>query len=66
MAFHRVPEAKTAKNRFHPDLITSDLESETSRLLSLGAKVVNELSTETARWTTFTDPDGNEFDLIAG
>ena len=38
LAFHRVPEAKTAKNRFHPDLITSDLESETSRLLSLGAK----------------------------
>jgi predicted enzyme related to lactoylglutathione lyase len=66
LAFHRVPEAKTAKNRFHPDLITSDLESETSRLLSLGAKVVNELSTDTARWTTFTDQDGNEFDLIAG
>ena len=66
LAFHQVPEAKTAKNRFHPDLITTDFESETRRLVDLGAEVVNELTTGGARWTTFADPDGNEFDLIAG
>jgi len=66
LAFHWVPEAKTAKNRFHPDLVTTDFDSERHRLVALGAKVVNELTAGSALWTTFADPDGNEFDLIAG
>jgi hypothetical protein len=32
----------------------------------MGATVLNEVSGGAARWTTFADPDGNEFDLIAG
>jgi predicted enzyme related to lactoylglutathione lyase len=66
LAFHQVAEGKAAKNRFHPDLMTTDFDGEVDRLRSLGATVVSEVSAETARWTTFTDPDGNEFDLIAG
>jgi hypothetical protein len=38
MAFHQVPEHKTAKNRVHPDLITTDLDAESERLISLGAE----------------------------
>jgi hypothetical protein len=35
--FIKVPEGKSAKNRFHPDLIATDLEAEVERLISIGA-----------------------------
>jgi predicted enzyme related to lactoylglutathione lyase len=66
LAFHRVPEEKVAKNRFHPDLITTDYDTELARLRHLGATVLNEVRTGASRWTTLADPEGNEFDLIAG
>jgi len=66
LAFHQVPEAKTTKNRFHPDLITTDYAGDTERLLALGATKINEVEKGDARWTTFADVEGNEFDLIAG
>jgi CO/xanthine dehydrogenase Mo-binding subunit len=66
LAFHKVSESKITKNRFHPDLITSDYEGETERLLALGATKLNEVDSGGARWTTFADVEGNEFDLIAG
>jgi hypothetical protein len=66
LAFHQVPEAKSGKNRFHPDLITSDSEGEVQRLISLGATKLSEHSGDGPRWTTFADVEGNEFDLIAG
>jgi hypothetical protein len=62
LAFHQVPEAKTVKNRFHLDLITTDFPAETRRLISLGASALQHHD----GWTTFADPEGNEFDLIAG
>jgi hypothetical protein len=65
LAFHQVPEAKTVKNRLHLDLISSDFASETNRLLSLGATRVNDVEQGRARWATFLDPEGNEFDLVA-
>jgi predicted enzyme related to lactoylglutathione lyase len=65
MAFHQVPEDKTVKNRVHLDLITTDIDGESERLISLGATVVNTISGP-AHWITFADPEGNEFDLIAG
>jgi CO/xanthine dehydrogenase Mo-binding subunit len=66
LAFHQVPEAKKAKNRFHPDLIISDYEGDIERLLALGATKLNAVERNGARWTTFSDVEGNEFDLIAG
>jgi len=65
LAFHQVPEDKTVKNRVHLDLVTTDIDGESDRLISLGATVVNTISGQ-ARWITFADPEGNEFDLIAG
>jgi hypothetical protein len=65
LAFHRVPEAKTAKNRLHIDLMTTEYEAEVDRLLGLGASKVNEMTPGGARWTTMADPEGNEFDVIA-
>jgi Glyoxalase-like domain len=66
LAFHRVPEAKTVKNRLHLDLVTDRLFAETERLVNLGAEQVRDVQKGDARWITFTDIEGNEFDLIAG
>ena len=66
LSFHQVPEPKTVKNRLHLDLITTDLEGETERLIGLGARKLRDIEQGTTRWTTFGDIEGNEFDLIAG
>ena len=66
LAFHRVPETKVSKNRLHLDIITHSFDSESKRLLSLGAKKVRDVQHGSARWTTFVDIEDNEFDLIAG
>jgi len=62
--FQRVPEPKAVKNRLHLDLLTEDYDRETERLTSLGARPVNEIKLPGVRWTTFADPEGNEFDLL--
>jgi hypothetical protein len=67
LLFHQVPEPKTVKNRLHLDLVTQQTEAETSRLLSLGATQLRVFERDGRhRWTTFADPEGNEFDLITG
>ncbi|HUN35084.1 MAG TPA: VOC family protein [Trebonia sp.] len=62
--FQRVPEAKTVKNRVHLDLLTEHYDEDVERLAGLGARPVNEVKFPGARWTTFADPEGNEFDLL--
>jgi predicted enzyme related to lactoylglutathione lyase len=67
LLFHQVPEAKAGKNRLHLDLISADFRTDTERLLGLGASRVRDIEDGGhIRWTTFQDPQGNEFDLIAG
>ncbi len=65
-AFARVPEGKSAKNRMHPDLISADLDAEVERLVGLGAAKKADVDMGSMRWTTLLDPEGNEFDVIAG
>jgi predicted enzyme related to lactoylglutathione lyase len=65
IGFHRVPEGKTVKNRMHFDLITTDFDAEIDRLTGLGATKLNEINAG-AHWATLADPEGNEFDVIAG
>ena len=65
LAFHKVPEPKTVKNRLHLDLLTDQFEAESKRLIDLGATPLADIEKPTARWTTFADPEGNEFDLVA-
>jgi hypothetical protein len=62
--FQKVPESKAVKNRLHLDLLTEQYDEETERLAGLGARPVNEVKVPGARWTTFADPEGNEFDLL--
>jgi catechol-2,3-dioxygenase len=66
IVFNKVPEPKTVKNRLHLDLISDTFDTETERLLSLGAHRLRNLQSGKSRWTTFADIEGNEFDLVAG
>ena len=61
MMFIKVPEPKTAKNRLHLDLNASDRAAEVERLVGLGATIVHDKDEWGVRWTTLTDPEGNEF-----
>jgi F420H(2)-dependent quinone reductase len=65
LAFHKVPESKTVKNRLHLDLRTAQFEAESKRLIGLGATPLRDIEKPAARWTTFADSEGNEFDLVA-
>lgn len=38
---------------------------ESKRLIGLGTAPIRNIEKPTARWTTFADPEGNEFDLVA-
>jgi predicted enzyme related to lactoylglutathione lyase len=66
LIFHKVPEAKTIKNRVHFDLEAAEVLTEADRLTSLGAKQIRSLAENNNRWISFLDPEGNEFDLVAG
>jgi predicted enzyme related to lactoylglutathione lyase len=66
LMFHKVPEGKTVKNRVHLDLRAADVLAEADRLTSLGAQQVRSLAENNNRWIGFRDPEGNEFDLVAG
>ncbi len=65
IGFHRVPEGRTVKNRMHFDLITPEFDAEVDRLTALGATKLNEIK-DGGHWATLADPEGNEFDVIAG
>jgi hypothetical protein len=59
----RIPEAKTAKNRLHLDLRSTDTRSaEVERLVGLGAAVVRAFDTH----TVMKDPEDNEFCVEPG
>jgi hypothetical protein len=62
LLFQAVPEPKPAKNRVHLDLnVGKDrLEQEVERLEALGATVLYHHDEADGRWTTMTDPEGNE------
>jgi hypothetical protein len=67
LTFAHVPEGKTVKNRVHMDVNPTDREQdeEIARLVGLGATVVNDNRPEFG-WVTLADPEGNEFDVLAG
>ncbi len=66
LMFHKVPESKTVKNRVHVDLQATDVVAEADRLRSLGAQQIRSLAENNNRWISLRDPEGNEFDLVAG
>jgi len=63
--FHRVPEAKLAKNRVHVDFIAAGWQEEVQRVLGLGASHLGDVEEGGYQWATLADPEGNEFDIVA-
>ncbi|MFF5289131.1 VOC family protein [Paractinoplanes globisporus] len=66
LLLQRVAESKVTKNRLHLDLRVPDLESETARVLALGARRVTTDPIEEYGWTwhVLADPGGNEFCVL--
>lgn len=50
----------------HPDLTTTDLKAEITRLKGLGATHLTDHDEDGTRWATLADPEANEFDVVAG
>jgi predicted enzyme related to lactoylglutathione lyase len=64
IAFQRVPEAKSVKNRLHVDVGVGDLGAAAERVIALGGSAVSEeRELDGARWRVMADPEGNEFCL---
>ncbi|WP_026535912.1 VOC family protein [Arthrobacter sp. H14] len=63
-----VPEPKVTKNRMHLDLRPTDTDQagEVVRLESLGARRVNVGQGPEVDWVVLSDPEGNEFCVLAG
>ncbi|WP_017540166.1 VOC family protein [Nocardiopsis halophila] len=66
LTFAAVPEGKTVKNRLHIDVNPTDRsqEEEVTRLLALGARNTD-VGQNKETWTVLTDPEGNEFCVLA-
>lgn len=60
MLFLPVPESKTAKNRFHPDFNTGDLDEVFARVIAEDGSGLEDHRDESG-YLSFRDPDGNEF-----
>jgi predicted enzyme related to lactoylglutathione lyase len=70
LVFVRVPEAKTAKNPIHPELVTESIDDQrevVARLLELGAEHVDiGQGAESDDGAVLADPEGNEFCVGCG
>jgi predicted enzyme related to lactoylglutathione lyase len=66
LVFNVVPEPKTVKDRIHLDVVSDDFDAEREHLELIGARTLADHRSGGSRWTTMTDVEGNEFDLIDG
>ena len=61
LAFQRVPEDKTVKNRLHLDLTHEDPEGFIGKVEQLGGSRLEDHGDSSFSWTILADPEGNEF-----
>ena len=66
IAFQRVPEAKSGKNRLHVDVQVDDLDEAVSRIRALGGSTASDVRELPGgyRWRVMADPEGNEFCIV--
>jgi hypothetical protein len=67
LEFLLVPEARTVKNRWHPDVapfLGDDGAAEVARLRGLGATPADVSQSTEVTWTVLADPEGNEFCVL--
>ena len=61
----RVAEERVGKNRIHLDMVVQDLDAVGERVVALGGTIVGPGGWQEFIWTTFADPEGNLFDIMA-
>lgn len=66
VTIQQVPEAKTGKNRVHPDLEVEDLGDAERRIHELGGATVKQNESGGFHWYVMADFDGNEFCISPG
>lgn len=67
VAFQRVPEGKSVKNRLHLDLEGGDVEAAAAWAAGLGAVRVGAMVTDDhGDFQVLRDPEGNEFCFVSG
>jgi predicted enzyme related to lactoylglutathione lyase len=66
VAFQRVPEAKSIKNRLHVDVEVDDLDRAFTKIVALGGSAVSDIleMPDGYRWRVMADPEGNEFCIV--
>ncbi|MCX4510486.1 VOC family protein [Streptomyces sp. NBC_01619] len=65
VAFQRVPEGKTVKNRLHLDVDAGDVDAAAAEAVGLGATLVGAVVTDDhGRFQVLRDPEGNEFCFV--
>lgn len=66
LLFIPVPEPRTVKNRLHVDLQPEDRsrDDEVTRLVGLGATIVEDHRTDETGWVWLADPEGNDFCVV--
>lgn len=66
IAFVRVPDDKSVKNRVHIDVSPTDRsrDEEVERVLALGARRADVGQGEDVSWVVLADPEGNEFCVL--
>jgi kynurenine formamidase/predicted enzyme related to lactoylglutathione lyase len=65
LAFQRVPEDKSTKNRVHLDIWTTDLRSDIDRLVAAGGTALGDITDpDHEPFQIMQDPEGNEFCLV--
>jgi predicted enzyme related to lactoylglutathione lyase len=68
LLLQRVRESKERKNRMHLDIETPDVDAEVDRLISIGARRLEQgvRVEHGSRWVIMADPEGNEFCVCDG
>jgi len=66
IAFQRVPEGKSGKNRLHVDVQVDDLDEGVSKIREIGGSTASDVRELPGgyRWRVMADPEGNEFCIV--
>ena len=65
LAFQRVPEGKSVKNRVHLDIWTTGLQGDIDRLVAVGgSRLGGIIDEDDGPFQIMQDPEGNEFCLV--
>lgn len=67
LAFQKVPEGKSVKNRMHLEIGVEDLDTAKAHILEFGGSILSDVyELEGYFWINVSDPEGHEFDISVG